>query len=109
MVYCLKLLLVLTVVREFSMHMYLLDILRQTTCTYVHEARYVHRELNQPILFIHVGYLGISSKSIAVSRQESICPCRAYAVLSGHCNYAACLQYSDGSRGMLRTVLTVVV
>ena len=36
--------------------------------------------------FIHVICLGISNKSVAVPRQDSIRPYRAHAVLSGHCN-----------------------
>ena len=37
--------------------------------------------------FIHVICLGISNKSVAVPRQDSIHPYRAHAVLSGHCIY----------------------
>ena len=36
--------------------------------------------------FIHVSCLGISNKSVAVPRQDSIRPYRVHAVLSGHCN-----------------------
>ena len=35
--------------------------------------------------FIHVICLGISNKSVAVPRQDSIHPYRAHAVLSWHC------------------------
>ena len=45
------------------------------------------RELYQPIQSCHVICLGISNKSVAVPRQDSIHPCcRAHAVLSGYCN-----------------------
>ena len=44
------------------------------------------RELYQPIQSCHVICLGISNKSVAVPRQDSIHPCRAHVVLSGHCN-----------------------
>ena len=36
--------------------------------------------------FIHFICLGISNKSVAVPRQDSIHPYRTHAVLSGHCN-----------------------
>ena len=44
------------------------------------------RELYQPIQSCHVVCLGTSNKSVALPRQDSIRPCRAHAVLSGHCN-----------------------
>ena len=70
---------------------YLLDIPRQPTCM-----KLGTRELYQPIQSnksVAVPRqdsmspaLGISNKSVAVPRQDSIRPCRAHAVLSGHCN-----------------------
>ena len=58
-----------------------LDIPRQLTCM-----KLGTRELYQPIQSCHVVCLGISNKSVTVPRQDSIHPCRARAVLSGHCN-----------------------
>ena len=57
----------------------------------MYEARYwgivsAYTILHVQAGFIHVVCLGISNKSVAVPRQDSICPYRAHAVLSGHCN-----------------------
>ena len=54
----------------------------------MYEARYwgivsAHTILNVQAGFIHVICLGISNKSVAVPRQDSI---RPYSALSGHCN-----------------------
>ena len=49
--------------------LYLLDIPRQPTCM-----KLGTRELYQPIQSFHVICLGISNKSVAVPRQDSICP-----------------------------------
>ena len=49
-------------------HVYLLDIPRQPTCM-----KLGTRELYQPIQSCHVVCLGISNKSVAVPRQDSIC------------------------------------
>ena len=59
--------------------------------TDMYEARYwrivsAYTILNVQPGFIHVVCLGMSNKSVAVPRQDSICPYRAHAVLSGHCN-----------------------
>ena len=58
----------------------------------MYEARYwgivsAYTILNVQAGFIHVVCLGISNKSAAVPRQDSICPYRAHAVLSGHYIY----------------------
>ena len=45
------------------------------------------RELYQPIQSCYIVCLGISNKSVAVPRQDSIRTCRAHAILtSGYCN-----------------------
>ena len=63
------------------MYIHSLDIPRQPTCM-----KLGTRELYQPIQSCHVVCLGTSNKSVALPRQDSIRPCRAHAVLSGHCN-----------------------
>ena len=45
--------------------------------------------------FIHVICLGISNKSVAVPRQDSIRPYRAHTVLSGHCNIYIQLEHTE--------------
>ena len=57
----------------------------------MYEARYwgilsAYTVLHVQAGFIHVICLGISNKSVAVPRQDSIRPYRAHAVLSRHCN-----------------------
>ena len=51
------------------------------------------RELYQPIQSCHVFCLGISNKSVAVPRQDSIC--RAHAVQSGYCNIHMYKSYNN--------------
>ena len=57
----------------------------------MYEARYwgilsPHTILHVQAGFIHVICQGISNKSVAVPRQDSIRPYRAHAVLPGYCN-----------------------
>ena len=57
----------------------------------MYEARYwgilsAYTILHVKAGFIHIICLGISNRSVAVPRQDSIHPYRALAVLSGHCN-----------------------
>ena len=69
---------------------YLLDIPRQPTCMKLYRywgivSAYTIR-CSAQIGQHEPCSLGISNKSVAVPRQDSIRPCRAHAVLSGHCN-----------------------
>ena len=73
-------------------YVHLLDIPRQPTCMKLQVHLYT-RELYQPIQSCHVVCLGISNKSVAVPRQDSIHPCNIYII---HRHTCTCM-YINGS------------